>query len=50
MSSGGIAASISSAYIEEVRNAVHMSLSALFCTLIRGLICDFVHVAHVGAA
>jgi hypothetical protein len=50
MSSGGIAASISSAYKGEVRNAAHMSLSALFCTLMRGLICDFVPTAHVGVA
>jgi hypothetical protein len=43
-------ASISSAYIGEAQNAVHMSLNTLFCTLIRGLICDFVPVAHVGVA
>jgi hypothetical protein len=50
MSSGGIAASISSAYIGEVQNAAQMSLSALFCILMRGLICDLVPAAHVGAA
>jgi hypothetical protein len=50
MSSGGIAALISSLYIGEVQNAAHTSLSALFCTLMRGLICDFVPVAHVGVA
>jgi hypothetical protein len=49
MSNGGIAASISSAYIGDVWNAAHMSLSALFCTLMRGLICVFVPAAHVGA-
>jgi hypothetical protein len=49
MSSGGIAASISSAYIGDVQNAAHMSLSALFCILMRGLICVLVPVAHVGA-
>jgi hypothetical protein len=44
MSNGGIAASTSSAYIGEVRKAAHMSLSVLFCILIRGLICVFVPV------
>jgi hypothetical protein len=38
MSSGGIAASISSACIGEVLNAAHMSLRTLFCILMRGLI------------
>jgi hypothetical protein len=38
----------SRAYIGEVRKAVHMSLSALSCILIRGLICVFVPAAHVG--
>jgi hypothetical protein len=50
MSSGGIAALISSACIGEVRNAAHMSLSAWFCILMRGLICDFVPAAQAGAA
>jgi hypothetical protein len=50
MSSGGIAASISSACIGEVRNAAHMSLSTVFCILMRGLICDFVLAAQAGVA
>jgi hypothetical protein len=50
MSSGGIATLISSVYIGEVWNAAYMSLSALFRTLIRSLICDFVPVAHVEVA
>jgi hypothetical protein len=50
MSRGGIAASISNAYIGDVQNAAHMSLNALFCILMRGLICVLVAVAHVRAA
>jgi hypothetical protein len=50
MSNGGIAALISNAYIGDVQNTTHMSLSALFCTLMRGLICVFVPAAHVGVA
>jgi hypothetical protein len=50
MSRGGIAASISNAYIGDVRNAAHMSLNTLFCILMRGLICVLVPAAHVGAA
>ena len=34
---GGIEASISRAYVGEVLNAAHMSLSALLCTFSRGL-------------
>src|SRR5882762_9363207 len=50
MGSGGIAASISSMWMGEVRKAPHMRLRAVFWTLIRDLIIDVEPVYHAGEA
>jgi hypothetical protein len=49
MSSGGMAVSISKAYMGKVWNATLISLSALFCIVISDLICDVLPDVQTGA-
>jgi hypothetical protein len=50
ISSGGIAVSISRAYIGDVQNTALMSVSTLFCITMSSLICDAMPEVQTGAA